>query len=332
VGSIEVAVIRALHLGDLICMIPAIRALRLAGPRSRIVLIGLPWASEFVARYPHYFDDLLEFPGWPGIPERELDEAAPARLAAFQSSITRTFDVVLQLHGDGRIINDFAATVPGRVHGGFVPSGTEVVPAFHLAYPDTLPEPLRLLAPLSPLGLDTLDPTLELPVFEADRNEAHALLAAAGAAGQPYVIVHPGGRGDDRRWPFARFAAVADALSMRGLRVVVTGSAAERPIADALAARTSAPVIDVVGRTSLGALAALVDEAQVVVTNDTGVSHVAAARQTPSVVVFVGSDPARWAPIDRTRHIALGRGLRSEPIPVAAEVIDAALSLVGAAA
>lgn len=331
-GSIEVAVIRALHLGDLLCTIPAIRALRLAGPRSRIVLVGLPWAREFVARYPHYFDELLEFPGWPGIPERELDEHAPRRLAAFQSSIERTFDVVLQLHGDGRVINDFAATIPARVHAGFVPPDAPVVPAFHVSYPDALREPLRMLAALAPLGLDVLDPTLELPVFEADRVEAHALLAAAGAGGQPYVIVHPGGRGDDRRWPFARFAAVADALAARGLRIVVTGSAAERPIADALAARTSAPVIDVVGRTSLGALAALVDEAQVVVTNDTGVSHVAAARQTPSVVVFVGSDPARWAPIDRARHLALGRGLRGGPVPVAAEVIDAALSLVGAAA
>ena len=159
-----------------------------------------------------------------------------------------------------------------------------------------------------------------------------ALLAAGGVGAQPYVIVHPGGRGDDRRWPFERFAAVADALAAHGLRVVVTGSAVERPIADALASRAAVNVVDVVGRTSLGVLAALVDGAQVVVTNDTGVSHVAAARRTPSVVVFVGSDPVRWAPIDRARHIALGRGVRGGPVPVTGEVIDAALSLVGAAA
>lgn len=330
-ATIEVAVIRALHLGDSLCMIPAIRALRLAGPQSRIVLIGLPWARELVVRYPHYFDDFIAFPGWPGIPEREMDEDAPKRLAAFHSAITSPFDVVLQLHGDGRFINDFAATVPGRLHAGFVPAGSQA-PPFHVPYPETLPEPLRMLAALTPLGIDTLDPTLELPVFETDRTEARALLAAAGTGGHPYVIVHPGGRGDDRRWPFSRFAAVADALAARGLRVVVTGSATERPIADALVARSGSALVDVVGRTSLGTLAALVDEAQAVVTNDTGISHVAAARRTPSVVVFVGSDPVRWAPIDRSRHIALGGGLRGGPVPVAAEVIDAALSLVGAAA
>ena len=114
-SSIDVGVIRALHLGDLLCAIPAIRALRLAGPRSSIVLIGLPWAREFVRRYPHYFDDFLEFPGWPGLPEVEMTEEARARLAAFPASITQPFDVVLQLHGDGTLINDFASKI-GRAH------------------------------------------------------------------------------------------------------------------------------------------------------------------------------------------------------------------------
>ncbi len=331
-GAIKVAVIRALHLGDLLCTIPAIRALRLAGPRSHIVLIGLPWAREFVPRYPHYFDEFMEFPGWPGIAERDLTEGSPEQLAEFHGAIKAApFDVVLQLQGDGRVMNDFASTVAGRVHAGFVPPGTADIPPFHIPYPETLSEPLRLLAALAPLGVDTPDATLELPVYESDRIEARALLAAGGAAGQPYVVVHPGGR-DDRRWPFERFAAVADAVAARGLRVVVTGSAADRPIADALASRTCSPVIDVVGRTGLGALGAIVDGAQAVVTNDTGVSHVAAARETPSVVVFVGSDPARWAPIDRSRHIALGAGLRGGSIPGAVEVIDATLALVGAAA
>jgi ADP-heptose:LPS heptosyltransferase len=56
------------------------------------------------------------------------------------------------------------------------------------------------------------------------------------------------------------------------------------------------------GATTLGALAVLVDGARVVVANDTGISHLAAARRTPSVIVFTGSDPRQWAPSDRDLH------------------------------
>lgn len=326
--AIEVAVIRARHLGDLLCAIPAIRALRLAGPGSRIVLIGLPEARELCERYPHYLDDFMEFPGWPGVPE--CPPSGP-RMAAFQSTIEHSFDIVLQLHDDGAEMNDFAATIPSRVHAGFVPADTFEVPPFHTMYPDAIPEPLRLLRGIAPLGLETIDASLELPVFEADREEARALIASAGSVAQPYAVIHPGSRGDNRRWPAVHFATVANALAARGLRVVVTGSPAERPIIDVFAAQLSEPVIDLVGRTSLGSLAALIDGAQVVVTNDNAISQIAAARRTASVVVFVGSDPARWAPLDRSRHVAIGTG-RDGLTPMPSDVIHAALALVGAVA
>jgi ADP-heptose:LPS heptosyltransferase len=125
-----------------------------------------------------------------------------------------------------------------------------------------------------------------------------------------YVVVHPGARDAARRWPAAGFAAVARALVADGHRVVLTGTRAEAALTAGIAAGLPRrAVLDLTGRTSLGALAALVDDARLVVTNDTGVSHLAAARRTPSVVVFTASEPERWAPLDRGRHRVVGRGL-----------------------
>lgn len=94
-------------------------------------------------------------------------------------------------------------------------------------------------------------------------------------------------------------------MAEMGLQVVLTGSASEWELADTIAHKMKAPAVNLAGRTSLGALAALLSESQLLVCNDTGVSHLAAALRVPSVVVFSGSDLQRWAPLDLVRHRAL---------------------------
>ena len=107
-----------------------------------------------------------------------------------------------------------------------------------------------------------------------------------------------------RRWSPERFASLVDELS-RDVHVVLTGSSEEHDVTAHVAALASSPVTDVAGRTTLGSLAALIERARIVVTNDTGVSHLTAAVGTPSVVLFLSSDPRRWAPLDAQRHRAV---------------------------
>src|SRR5438105_4360139 len=100
----KIAILRALQLGDLLCVIPAIRALRTAYPNAKITLMGLPWAAQFVRRFNTYFDEFMHFPGYPGLPEQEYDDNAFTRF--IEETREKHFDLVLQMQGNGTIINE----------------------------------------------------------------------------------------------------------------------------------------------------------------------------------------------------------------------------------
>jgi ADP-heptose:LPS heptosyltransferase len=135
---------------------------------------------------------------------------------------------------------------------------------------------------------------LELPLTAADAAEARAPRADAGLEA-PYALVHPGATSPSRLWPVERFAAVADGLAARGLRVALTGVARERELTRAVRAAMRAGAADLCGATGLGAFAALVRDAALVVAADTGTIHLAAAVGAPGVAVFLSGDPVRWA-------------------------------------
>jgi ADP-heptose:LPS heptosyltransferase len=296
----SVAVFRALQLGDLLCAVPALRALRRGLPHARITLVGLPWARAFVARFARYVDEFVAFPGAPELPEQPADVA---RLSDFFADMrARHFDLAAQMHGDGTHTNGIVEQFGARWNAGFVPPGAARPGSMFIAYPERLHEVRRTLRLVKAMGMPADDEALEFPLTREDFEELANLPQAAELQDAPYVCLHPGARNPAKRWPVERFARLGDALAARGFDVVLTGSEAERPITRAVAEAMRAPAIDTASPISVGGLAALLAGARVLVTNDTGVSHVAAGLRLPSVVVFFATDPAQWAPLDRRLH------------------------------
>jgi lipopolysaccharide heptosyltransferase II len=299
----RIAIFRALQLGDMLCAVPALRALRRTYPKAHIALIGLPWAQSFVERYAHLIDELIVFPGAIGFPEQEETDA---HLPAFHDAMrARRFDLAIQLHGSGGVANDIVEQMHARINAGFLKPDEALREGVFIPWPDELQEVARYNALMDALGIDARDTQLEIPLTPQDTRECDALIERYGLDTSRLVLVHAGSQLPSRRWPAERFAQVAAALTRDGWQVALTGSASEASITASIAVTPGVDAVDLTGKTSLGGLAALVARARLIVCNDTGLSHVAAAMRTKSVVIASGSDTRRWAPLDHERHRVL---------------------------
>ncbi len=318
-----IAVLRALPgLGDALCVVPALRALRAAAPAATISLIGLPETRPLFARFTAYVDELLDFPGYPGLPEREPDAAALADFLDLARG--RLFDLALQLHGSGPQSTAFTLQLGAARTAGFYPA--DALPpetGVWAAYPAHGHEIHRCLRAVALAGVSPRGDALEFPLTASDRAALARLPGAATLRPGAYAVVHPGASVPERRWPVERFAAVVRALAARGLTVVLSGATGERDLTRTVATLAGVPVLDLAGQTDLGALAALIADARLLICNDTGVSHLAAALRTPSVVIFPRTDVERWAPLDRRLH---RRVFHSDGAPPAVEEALAAVA------
>jgi len=287
--------LRALGLGDFLTGIPAYRAVRRAFPDAEITLAA-PAGLRPLAELAGAVDRLaptgeLQPVPWPFAPP----------------------DLAIDLHGRGPRSRRLLADLRPRRLIGFDPGdgdGDSATgpPCRWRSDEHEVHRWCRLLAahgiPADPDDLDLARP---------GAGPDSPVLPAAG-----YVVIHPGASAPSRRWPADRFAAVAAVLHRQGHRIVITGSAAERPLAFEVARRAGLrPAVVLAGATALTELARLVADAGLVVSGDTGTAHLATAYRRPSVVLFGPVPPAEWGPLPGRRlHVALHAakpGYRGDP-------------------
>ncbi|HWP18346.1 MAG TPA: glycosyltransferase family 9 protein [Burkholderiaceae bacterium] len=303
-SRLQVCVFRALKLGDMVCATPALRALRQRFPHAHIALVGLPWARDFARRLVPWVDEFIEFDGHPQLPER------PAPMAVFEAWAARMrarrFDLALQMHGSGPLSNRIVQAIGARTTAGFFPVGGSWE-GLDIAcqYPDGVHEVHRQLRLVQCLGgpiEERLDDKVAFPLLPDDTDELDRHDDLAALVPGRFVCLHPGARMAEKRWAAHRFAAVGDALARLGFQVVITGDASEHRLAEAVRRMMAARALNAARDLSVGALAALLARSRLLVSNDTGVAHIAAALRLPSVVIFFVTDRLRWAPLDARRH------------------------------
>ncbi|MFD7713318.1 glycosyltransferase family 9 protein [Streptomyces sp. NPDC059785] len=277
----RVLVLRALGLGDLLTVVPALRALRRHLPGHEIVLAA-PGRLTPAADATGLVDRLL--------PASAAGRAVPADLPWTGPPPALAVD----LHGNGPPSHLLLQRLKPRRLLAYAHPGTPGVPGPE--WHEDEHERARWCRLLAWYGI------------AADPDELWIRPPATPSPAPGAVVVHPGADAAARRWPPERFAAVARRAHRRGHEVVVTAGAGEADLARRVAAEAGLPPGAVWGGTGdvpFDRLAALVAGARCVVVGDTGLAHLASALGTPSVVLFGPVAPRLWGPPARARHRVL---------------------------
>lgn len=279
----KIAVLRANAIGDFIFALPALEALKNRYPDAELVYLGKQWHQEFLTGRPGPVDRVVVVPRCKGIPhetDRVSDEEEVE--AFFKEMQGEQFDIAVQMHGGGGHSNPFVRALGARLTVGL---RAERAPPLDINIPYYLyqPEVLRYLEVASKLDVNAYALQPQLAVTSTDRS---ALEKSLPNLKPGYVILHPGATDVRRQWSPRRFARVGDELADAGYAVYVTGSGAEETLATRVVDAMNRPAKSLANMLNLRALTALLSEAELVVTNDTGPLHLARAVATPTVGIY----------------------------------------------
>ena len=287
----KIAVFRARRLNSMLGLMPAVRALRAAYPKAQITLIGLPCAATLLRRFPGYFNNFIHFPGYPGLPEQPFDDMGFVDFTLQMQE--EQFDLLLQMHDNGTIVNKFLAGMQAKYLAGFADAGNQQNNSLFIKYTEELPEMHRHLALMNALGIPADNDALEFPALPADTTEVRSLCLPVME--KSYVVVHPGSGDASWLWPPQCFALLADYCIEKGYTVLITGAVNEKDITTEVMKCMRHPAIDLTGKTTVGALALLIRESSMLITDSTGIAQIAAATQTPGIIISKDGEPERWS-------------------------------------
>lgn len=276
--------IRPDGLAGLLLSTPALRALRNGAPTRRLTLLGPPSATAALPFVPELDDALHE-----GAPSAQVKALAARRFDAAVVFAGHAHDALPA----ARLCRD--AGIPLRLaHARADPDGalTDRVPERE---PATLirHEVQRQLALVRHVGCAPADTSLSFVPRPADLAAQYARLRDAGVdADRPWLLLHPGAGPPAHRYPPGHWAELLRLLSRDpGLPLVLTGSAAEVPLVDAIRTRAGVPAVALAGRTTLDEFGAAIALAAVVVGGSAAPVHIAAAVGTPVVDLHALTQP-----------------------------------------
>jgi lipopolysaccharide heptosyltransferase II len=287
----RICIIKPSALGDVVQTLPLLSAFRERFPQATLSWVINSSLADLLDGHPH-LDQIIRF-------DRRGSSAAWMRLLG--DLRLQEFDLVFDLQGLLRTAVMSLAT-RARVRVGLETAREGSQWACHTLIPDTgkhVPAHLRYWRVAETLGMGHLSRETIIPLRDADHAWGQQRLQELGSG---ILAVHPGAGWGTKRWPVEKFAVLAAKAARHfGSSTVVLGSPDERPLAlqlENLVRRFVPParVLNLAGQTSLKQLASVLSRADVLLTNDSGPMHLAAALGKPVVGVFTSTNPTRSGP------------------------------------
>ena len=298
-GVERLAVLRANGVGDYVIAEPALAALRATYPSAEITLLGAAHTRPLVEDRPGPCDRYVQVPLTRGVRVGPDPDASPEALEAWcAAQREHAYDLAVQLHGGGRNSNALLLRLGARVTAGAATPDAPK-PDHWVPYTAYQHDTLRWLEVVQAVGAAPGRVEPHVAVTGADLLASRAALPPSDA---PLVVVHPGATDGRRCYPEERLGQVARDLADRGARVVVVGGPAEGERVARVAQGFGGEVETLVGGTGLGGLIGTVRRASLLIGNDSGPRHLAAAVGTPTAAVFTYANLADVAPLQRTWH------------------------------
>lgn len=291
----RILIVRPSALGDVCRTVPVAASLRARWPDATIGWVVQRGFEDAIAAHPAV-DEVIPFPRkdfrspWrPGVASAINGWRRRLRAGAW--------DLAIDAQGLGRsglIVRASGARVrvgESRAREGAWLMYTRRVP---IAEPRHAVD--RMLDLVAAAGAEPRE-EMDLAVPDAASGWWRDERAAVGLAGRPYAVIAATARWRSKQWPADRFAAVAHHLYQAGLPCVYVGAPGEESaVRAAMPSDDSPDLVDLAGRTTVGGMMAVIDEAAIIITGDSAPLHMAAGLRTPAVALFGPTEPRRVGP------------------------------------
>lgn len=308
------------QLGDMLCAVPLLRALRATYTDAHIALLARPLNSEILRGAP-FLDEIIvydkkkfvrsPFTVWRfgrALKRRRFDLA----MTPSTVSMSVTSDVLTWFSGAKRRIGPAGLNGKKNLTSYFY----NVAVNLDWRRDPTRHQTRRNLDIASILVLDPVSLELEIGLTEEEKRRGHERIIVKGGGRDIVIGFHPGAAKIPNRWDALRFAEIANRCAeIYGAFIVITaGPDDDEPLHEMTLNMPNASLV--MHNEPIRDVAAVIADCDAYVTNDTGMMHVAAGVETPTLSLFGPTDPLQWAPPGTKHRFILGKGSSVESIPV----------------